>query len=158
MVPRFDALHLYIWQPWEIIRTTLGLFGYVQKLLECLWYGLEVARGKEVLPDISPGRYVLPQRVWFLRRFGLETGIDFAHVCLESGMVFEGLRYIEVRYIEIPLRCSRATSSGTPPSPLAWDFLPRELNGIILTALDHSTPFNSRPRTKQGFIRTEFTL
>lgn len=22
------------------------------------------------------------QRVWFLRRFGLKTGIDFAHFCL----------------------------------------------------------------------------
>ena len=25
-----------------------------------------------------------------LRRFGLKTGIDFAHFSLESGMVFEG--------------------------------------------------------------------
>ena len=31
-----------------------------------------------------------PQRVGFLRRFGLKTGIDFAHFGLESGMVFEG--------------------------------------------------------------------
>ena len=28
--------------------------------------------------------------VGFLRRFGLKTGIDFAHFGLESGMVFEG--------------------------------------------------------------------
>ena len=27
--------------------------------------------------------------VAFLRRFGLKTGIDFAHFDLESGMVFE---------------------------------------------------------------------
>ena len=27
-------------------------------------------------------RYPPPQRVWFLRRFGLKTGIDFAHFCL----------------------------------------------------------------------------
>ena len=27
--------------------------------------------------------------VWFLRRFGLKTGIDFAHFGLESGMVFD---------------------------------------------------------------------
>ena len=27
--------------------------------------------------------------VWFLRRFGLKTGIDFAHFGLESSMVFE---------------------------------------------------------------------
>ena len=31
-----------------------------------------------------------PHRVGFLRRFGLETGIHFAHFDLESGMVFEG--------------------------------------------------------------------
>ena len=30
-----------------------------------------------------------PQRVGFLRRFGLKTGIDFAHFGLELGMVFE---------------------------------------------------------------------
>ena len=28
--------------------------------------------------------------VGFLRRFGLKTGIHFAHFGLESGMVFEG--------------------------------------------------------------------
>ena len=33
--------------------------------------------------------YVPPQRVWFWRRFGLKTGIDFAHVGLESGMVYQ---------------------------------------------------------------------
>ena len=31
-----------------------------------------------------------PHRVGFLRRFGLKTGIPFAHFGLESGMVFEG--------------------------------------------------------------------
>ena len=31
-----------------------------------------------------------PQRVGFLRRFGLKTGIDFAHFGLESGMVYKG--------------------------------------------------------------------
>ena len=35
-------------------------------------------------------RYVPPHRVGFLRRFGLTTGIHFAHFGLESGMVFEG--------------------------------------------------------------------
>ena len=30
-----------------------------------------------------------PQRVWFLHRFGLKTGKEFAHFGLESGMVFE---------------------------------------------------------------------
>ena len=35
-------------------------------------------------------RYVPPHPVGFLRRFGLKTGIHFAHFGLESGVVFEG--------------------------------------------------------------------
>ena len=35
-------------------------------------------------------RYVPPQRVWFLSRFGLKTGIEFDHYGLKSGMVFKG--------------------------------------------------------------------
>ena len=31
-----------------------------------------------------------PHRVGFLRRFGLQRGIHFAHFGLESGIVFEG--------------------------------------------------------------------
>ena len=41
-------------------------------------------------PLYKPYRYVPPHRVGFLRRFGLKTGIHFAHFGLESGMVFEG--------------------------------------------------------------------
>ena len=37
-------------------------------------------------------RYVPPQRVWFLGRFGLKTGIAFAYFGLSSGMIFEGFR------------------------------------------------------------------
>ena len=33
-------------------------------------------------------RYVPPQRVWFLSRFGLKTGIDFDNYSLKSGRVF----------------------------------------------------------------------
>ena len=33
-------------------------------------------------------RYVLPQRVWFLSRFGLKMGIDFDNYGLKSGRVF----------------------------------------------------------------------
>ena len=40
-------------------------------------------------PLFKPYRYVPPQRIWFLRRFGLKKGIDFAHFGLESGVVFE---------------------------------------------------------------------
>ena len=35
-------------------------------------------------------RNVPAQRVGFLCRFGLKTGIRFAHFGLESGMIFEG--------------------------------------------------------------------
>ena len=35
-------------------------------------------------------RYVPPHRVGLLRRFGLRTGLHFAHFGLESGMVFGG--------------------------------------------------------------------
>ena len=38
----------------------------------------------------KPYRYVPPHRVGFLHRFGLKTGIHFAHFGLESSVVFEG--------------------------------------------------------------------
>ena len=31
-----------------------------------------------------------PQKVWFLSRFGLKSGMDFEHYGLKSGMVFKG--------------------------------------------------------------------
>ena len=34
--------------------------------------------------------YVPPQRVWLLRRFGLKTGIDFAHFWSGIGCGFRG--------------------------------------------------------------------
>ena len=50
-------------------------------------------------PVLSSARYFqapcyadYAYRVGFLRRFGLKTGIHFAHFGLESGMVFEELR------------------------------------------------------------------
>ena len=42
-------------------------------------------------PLYLPYRYMLPQRVGFLRRFGLKTGVDFAYFGLNSGMVLEGM-------------------------------------------------------------------
>ena len=48
-------------------------------------------------------RYVPPLRVRFLQRFGLKTGIHFAHFGLESGMVFEGTtECINVFIVSIP--------------------------------------------------------
>ena len=46
------------------------------------------ARGGTPLYEVC--RYVPPQRVWFLSRFGLKTGIDFEHFSLKLGMVIEG--------------------------------------------------------------------
>ena len=37
------------------------------------------------------------QRVWFFLRFGLKTGIDFAHFGLESGMVYEETKHVYER-------------------------------------------------------------
>ena len=42
-------------------------------------------------PLYKPYRCVQPQSVAVLRRFGLNTDIDFAYFGLESGMVFEGI-------------------------------------------------------------------
>ena len=49
--------------------------------------------GEGVTSLYKPNRYVLPQRVWFLRCFGLKTGIDFPHFGQELGMVFKGTTF-----------------------------------------------------------------
>ena len=54
-------------------------------------------------PSYKPYQYVPPHRVGFLGRFGLNTGIRFAHFGLESCMVFEGTTgCIDVFIISIP--------------------------------------------------------
>ena len=51
----------------------------------------KIPEGGRVLPYISHiGMCMPPHLVELLRRFGLKTGIHFAHFGLESGMVFEG--------------------------------------------------------------------
>ena len=45
-------------------------------------------RGEGGTPLYKVYRYVPPQRVWFLSRFGLKTGIDFDNYGLKSGRVF----------------------------------------------------------------------
>ena len=43
-----------------------------------------------------------------LRRFGLETGIDFLHLSLESGMVFEGTTGVYERtYLSIQFQMNK---------------------------------------------------
>ena len=46
-------------------------------------------------------------RLLFLRRFGLETGIDCAHFGLESGMVFEGIKGVYQRLYCFNFKCVR---------------------------------------------------
>ena len=48
--------------------------------------------GGEGTPLYKLYRYVPPQRVWSLSRFGLKTGIDFNHYGLKSGMSSRELR------------------------------------------------------------------
>ena len=50
----------------------------------------EICPGVGGTPQYKLYTYVPPQRVWFLSRFGLKTGIDFHLYGLKSGMVFEG--------------------------------------------------------------------
>ena len=65
-----------------------------------IWTSNQMSRGGA--PLYKPYRYVPPNRVGFLRRFGLKTGIHFAHFGLESGMVFEGTtEYMNVRIVSI---------------------------------------------------------
>ena len=47
-------------------------------------------RGGGGVPLYKVYRYVLPQRVRFLSRFGLKTGIDFEHFRLKLCMVIGG--------------------------------------------------------------------
>ena len=49
------------------------------------WYQ---SRGEEFTPLYEPYSYMLPLRIWFLHRFGLKTGIEFAHLDLEWVMFF----------------------------------------------------------------------
>ena len=55
-----------------------------------LFVACVTGRGGGGTPLYKPFRYVPPQRVRFLRHFGLKTVKDFAHFGLESGIVFEG--------------------------------------------------------------------
>ena len=47
-------------------------------------------------------RYVPPQSVWFLSRFGLKTGIDFEPFGLKLGMVIGGTHTKAYKLIFFP--------------------------------------------------------
>ena len=50
----------------------------------------DVRGGPGGIPILKRYRYVPPQGVWFLRRFGLKTSIDFAHTFV-SGIGYGSL-------------------------------------------------------------------
>ena len=47
-----------------------------------------------------------PKQAWFLRRFGVKTGIDFAHFGLESGMILEGTTGVVWMYLSFQFQTS----------------------------------------------------
>ena len=53
-------------------------------------------------PPYQVYRYVPPQRVWFLSRFGLKTGIDFEHFGLKLGMVIRETFTKAYKFIFLP--------------------------------------------------------
>ena len=50
-----------------------------------------------------------PQRVWFLSRFGLKTGIDFKHFGLKLGMFIGGMFTKAYKLIFLPSNPGRVT-------------------------------------------------
>ena len=50
------------------------------------------SQGRRGTPLYLPYRYVRPQKLWFLRRFDLKTGMEIAYFGLSSGKVFKGIR------------------------------------------------------------------
>ena len=82
-------------------RAPMSSYGHPLNTDTLLWTVCSVPRGQGGTSLYKPYGYVPPQRVWFLRRFGLKTGTDStrfglktgrdsAHFGLESGMVFKG--------------------------------------------------------------------
>ena len=69
-----------------------------RKVLKYLNMG-EARRGT---PLYQVYRYVPPQRVWFLSRFGLKTGIDFEHFGLKLGMVIRETFTKAYKFIFLP--------------------------------------------------------
>ena len=73
-IPKYMYLSLY---QNNVYHTQQGLEKYSDR-----------ARGGTPLYKLH--KYVPPQRVWFLSRFDLKTGIDFDHYGLKSAMIFKG--------------------------------------------------------------------
>ena len=58
--------------------------------------------GWDGTPLYKPDRYVPPHRVRFLRRFGLKTGIYFAHFGLKMGVLKGNTECMKVFVVSIP--------------------------------------------------------
>ena len=85
----------------------MGVFDKTINPLALVGYEMIIANSASgIIVQYNPYRYtyVPPQRVWFLRRFGLKKGIDFVHFGLESDTVFEGTiqEYMNVYVVSIP--------------------------------------------------------
>ena len=66
----------------------IGLFlSFYQRLFKTRERPIILSRGGST-SIYKPYSAVSPQRVGFLRRFGLKTGLDFANFGLDSGMGF----------------------------------------------------------------------
>ena len=76
--------------PGRVRFTTSGIAVLRQFSKLCLKTLHKALSGGGGTPLYKLFRYVPPQRVWFLSRFGLKTGIDFDHFGLKSGIVFKG--------------------------------------------------------------------
>ena len=73
-----QSTHLYI---------VYSVVNFLTSFIE--WFSIFIFDGVTVKTGMAIGM-CRPQRVWFLSRFGLKTGIDFDHYGLKSGMVFKG--------------------------------------------------------------------
>ena len=70
---------------------TYPIYGQAKNNGYTSWHKLTGGGGEGGTPLHKPVvQYVLPQRIFFLRRFGLKTDIHFAHFRLESSRIFEG--------------------------------------------------------------------
>ena len=64
----------------------------------------------------KPYRYVPPQTVRFLPRFGLKTGIDFANFGLESGGGFEQTTRVYERIYRFLFQMNKKATFSLPTS------------------------------------------
>ena len=72
----------------DLLWKTIDLMYILQNLRD--FAKTSLPGGEEGTPLYQPYRYVPPQRVWFLSRFGQKMVIDFNHYGLKFGYHFQG--------------------------------------------------------------------